>query len=247
LHTLTHITATLDTHTAMQIFHPLFVVDAHDEAPAPLTLISYEDVLAGRWRFNSAIADSLGITPQYGQQHLLHYAQELKARGKYDLTIWPYHVMLGSIGHALVPAVEAAIFFHTIARLDQADFQIKGDNPFTEHYSAIGPEVLDGPRGEIIASKNEDFLGELRSYDRVIIAGQAKSHCVAWTIDDLLEGIRAVDPELVKKVYLLEDCTSPVVVPGVVDYTDQADAAFLRFQAAGMHVVRSTDPMDTWI
>jgi nicotinamidase-related amidase len=70
---------------------------------------------------------------------------------------------------------------------------------------------------------------------------------VAWTIDDLLEGIRAVDPELVKKVYLLEDCTSPVVVPGVVDYTDQADAAFLRFQAAGMHVVRSTDPMDTWI
>jgi nicotinamidase-related amidase len=47
-------------------------------------------------------------------------------------------------------------------------------------------------------------------------------------------------------VYLLDDCTSPVVVPGVVDYTDQADEAYRRFEQAGMHVVRSTDPMDSW-
>jgi nicotinamidase-related amidase len=56
----------------------------------------------------------------------------------------------------------------------------------------------------------------------------------------------AKDPKLAKKVYLLEDCTSPVVVPGIIDFTDQADAAFQRFAAAGMHVVRSTDPLDTW-
>jgi hypothetical protein len=36
------------------------------------------------------------------------------------------------------------------------------------------------------------------------------------------------------------------VVPGVVDYTDDADAAFQRFVDAGMHVVRSTDPIETW-
>jgi hypothetical protein len=44
----------------------------------------------------------------------------------------------------------------------------------------------------------------------------------------------------------MEDCTSPVVVPGVVDYTDEADAAFERFEEAGMHVVRSTEPIDRW-
>jgi nicotinamidase-related amidase len=246
LNQLTHITATLDTHTAMQIFHPLFLVDEQGKNPPPLTLVSYDDVLSGRWRFNDAIAPSMDITPEYGQQHLLHYARELKQRGKYDLTIWPYHVMLGSIGHALVSSVEEAIFFHTVARSAQADFQIKGGNPLTEHYSAIGPEVLDGPHGEKIAHKNEAFLRELHAFDRIIIAGQAKSHCVAWTIDDLLEGIRAVDPEIVKKVYLLEDCTSPVVVPGVVDYTDAADEAFDRFKAAGMHVVRSTDAIESW-
>jgi len=36
------------------------------------------------------------------------------------------------------------------------------------------------------------------------------------------------------------------VVPGVVDYTDEADAAFKRYAAAGMHVVRAADPIDTW-
>jgi hypothetical protein len=31
-----------------------------------------------------------------------------------------------------------------------------------------------------------------------------------------------------------------------VDYSDEADAAFRRFAGAGMHVVRSTDPLSRW-
>jgi nicotinamidase-related amidase len=80
----------------------------------------------------------------------------------------------------------------------------------------------------------------------VIIAGQAKSHCVAWTIDDLLNEIMGSDKQLTKKVYLLEDCTTPVVIPGVIDYTEQANDAFQKFADAGMHVVRSCDPIVSW-
>ena len=76
----------------------------------------------------------------------------------------------------------------------------------------------------------------------MVVAGQAKSHCIAWTIDDLLED-ESVRERLAERTYLLEDCTSPVVVPGVVDYTDEADAAFERYAAAGMHVVQSTTPI----
>jgi len=90
------------------------------------------------------------------------------------------------------------------------------------------------------------LVAHLRSFDAILIAGQAKSHCVAWTIDDLLEGDDARVHSLAERVYLLEDCTSPVVVPGVVDYTDEADAAFERFARAGMHVVRSTTPLAEW-
>jgi nicotinamidase-related amidase len=98
----------------------------------------------------------------------------------------------------------------------------------------------------LLAQKSEKFLKKLIDFDAVIIAGEAKSHCVAWTIADLLEDVLKKDRSLVDKVYLLEDCTSPVVVPGVVDYTEQADAAFKRFADAGMHVVRSTEPLETW-
>jgi nicotinamidase-related amidase len=54
------------------------------------------------------------------------------------------------------------------------------------------------------------------------------------------------DRTLASKVYLLEDCTTPVVIPDIVDYTGPADEAFRRFAAAGMHVVRSVDPIGTW-
>ncbi|MBN1147499.1 MAG: hypothetical protein JXA78_09595 [Anaerolineales bacterium] len=243
---LTQITATLDTHQAMQIFHSIFLINESGQHPSPHTRVSYEDVLQGRWKFNPQVAFSLGIDPAYGQEHLLHYTQELRAKEKYDLTIWPYHVMLGSIGHALVASIEEALFFHTVARYSQVDFEIKGNQPLTEHYSALGPEVLDGPGGQPIAQKTGKFIQKLKNFDAVIIAGQAKSHCVAWTIDDLLEELLLVDERLVQKVYLLEDCSSPVVVPGVVDYTDEADAAFQRFAEAGMHVVRSSDPIQDW-
>ncbi len=246
LDAITQICPTMDTHQAMQIFHAIYLINDNGEHPSPFTLISEEDILKGLWRFNPALSYSFHITEQYGQQHLLHYTRKLKEGGKYDLTIWPYHAMLGGIGHALVAAVEEAIFFHCVARYSQADFHVKGDRPFTEHYSVLGPEVLQGPQGEPIGQKSDKFFRKLLQFDAVVIAGQAKSHCVAWTIADLLEDILAQKRELVEKVYLLEDCTSPVVIPGVVDYTDLAEAAFKRFADAGMHVVRSTDPIESW-
>jgi nicotinamidase-related amidase len=242
---ITRIVPTLDTHRAMQIFHAVYLVDQAGNHPAPYTLVSAADVEQGRWRVNPAVSANLGLDEDYAQRHLLHYTRALEASGKYQLTIWPYHAMLGGLGHALVSAVEEAIFFHTIARESQADFQVKGSEALTEHYSMLGPEVTEGPDGETIGARNAPLAKQLLAYDAVVIAGQAKSHCVAWTIQDLLDGI-ARDRGLAENVYLLEDCTSPVVVPGMVDYTDEADAAFARFADAGMHVVRSTDPLETW-
>lgn len=245
LGSLTHITATLDTHSAMQIFHSIFLVDNSGAHPQPYSRISATQVREGQWRFNPALADQFGIPPEYGQEILLHYVTQLEQRGKYELTIWPYHAMLGGVGHAVVAPVEEALFFHTIARSAQTEFEIKGRYPFTENYSALEPEVLFGPMNETLGERNPRFIESLKEMDALIVAGQAKSHCVAWTLQNLLEGIREADASLANKVYLLEDCTSPVVVPGA-DYTDSADQAFARFAEAGMHRVKSTDPLDSW-
>jgi nicotinamidase-related amidase len=244
---ITQIVPTLDTHSPLQIFHAVFLVDDDGRHPDPYTLVSAEDVERGVWRANPAAARALGVDEGYLQRHLLHYTRTLESGGKYNLTVWPYHALLGGIGHALVPAVEEAVFFHAIARRAQPDVQIKGFEPLTEHYSMLGPEVTEDHEGRPLGARNEPLVEKLLEYDAVLIAGQAKSHCVAWTIDDLLTGIAARDRALAEKVYMLEDCTSPVVVPDVVDYTDEANAAFERFAEAGMHVVRSTEPLSNWL
>lgn len=238
---ITYITATMDTHRAMQIFHAIFFVDKDGNHPAPYTDIQASEVRDGKWRFNPELAPHFEIAPEYGQQMMVHYTEELERKGKYALTIWPYHAMLGGIGHALVSSIEEALYFHSMARTTQYDINVKGDRPFTENYSVIGPEVLTGPMGETLGTRNTKFVEQLVHFDRLIIAGQAKSHCVAWTISDLLDDINATIPELAQKVYLLDDCTSPVVVPGLVDHTAAADAAYERFAKAGMHIVKSTD------
>ena len=217
LGSITQVLPSLDTHHAMQIFHAIWLVDEHGNHPEPYTLVSPEDVESGRWRMNEAVAEALGLDLGQATRHLAHYTRRLAAGGKYNLTIWPYHAMLGGIGHAL-----------------------------TEHYSMLGPEVTQGPDGEDLDGMNTGLVEKLLTFDAVVVAGQAKSHCLAWTIDDLLEDEDVRERGLAERTYLLEDCTSPVVVPGVVDYTDEADAAFERYVAAGMHVVRSTTPIESW-
>ncbi len=246
LDVITQIVPTMDTHQPIQIFHSIFLINDQGEHPDPYTLISVEDIEQGVWRFNPAVAKSLNIDPEYGNRHLLYYTRKLRRTGKYELTIWPYHAMLGGIGHALVSSVEEAIFFHSIARQSQPNIQIKGNHPLTENYSVLGPEVTQGPDNDLLVEKNTRLIEHLLQFDAIVVAGQAKSHCVAWTVEDLLQEFLARDKKLPERVYLLEDCTSPVVVPGVIDYTEQADSAFQRFADAGMHIVRSTEPMDSW-
>jgi nicotinamidase-related amidase len=245
---ITQIIPTMDTHTAMQIFHPIFWVNAAGEHPIPAaTMITFEEVQQGVWRVNPAIAPSLAQgNLEALQRHALHYTKQLTEAGKYPLTVWHYHSMLGGIGHAIVSAVEEAMFFHCIARSSQTQFELKGSYPLTENYSVLRPEVMKNVEGGVLAQKNTSLIQTLLEFDAVIVAGQAKSHCVAWTIADLLTEIQVVDPALASKVYLLEDCTSPVVVPGVIDFTEQADAAYQRFAEAGMHLVQSTSAIADW-
>lgn len=246
LGTLTRIFATIDTHESAQIFHPQFWLGPDGKHPAPMTSVLLDDVQAGRWRVNPAMAETLEMDKGALEAYAAHYVQELAKINRYALTIWPYHCLLGSIGHALVPAVHEALWFHNFARSSATGLEVKGRDPLTENYSIFRAEVLEGPGGKPVATRNAAFLEKLLLYDRLIVTGQAKSHCVAWTIDDLLVEINRRDPMLAQKIVLLEDCTSPVIVPGVCDYTGEADTAFARFRKAGMHIARSTDPIESW-
>ena len=143
LGSLTEIIPTMDSHTAMQIFHPIFWMNKTGEHPTPGTMIGYQEVEHGIWQVNSELAHSLtdGDANKL-EKHALYYVKKLSEDGKYPLTIWSYHSMLGGIGHAVVSAVEEAVFFHSIARKSQTNFELKGSNPLTENYSVLSPEVI---------------------------------------------------------------------------------------------------------
>jgi nicotinamidase-related amidase len=246
---LTEITTTMDTHLAYQIFFPSFWLDRGDQPLAAYTTITAAQVAAGEVRPNPAMAKWLcGGNYTWLCKQALHYCKELEAAGKYQLYLWPPHCLLGSDGHALAGVVHEARLFHSFARTAQSSVEVKGGNPLTENYSVLRPEVLSRFDGAALAQRNTQFLHTLLAADAVIIAGQAASHCVKSTIDDLLGEIAASDPALARKVYLLTDCMSAVTVPDgrggfVADFTPQADAALQRFADAGMHLIRSTDDL----
>ncbi len=249
---LTRVTATMDTHFSHQIFFPSFWLDRDDRPLEAHRVISADEVASGEVRPNPAVAGWL-CRGNYGwlRRQVEHYCRELERVGKYQLYLWPPHCLLGSDGHALVGVIDEARSFFSLARGMQSWVEVKGGNPLTENYSVLRPEVLTRHDGAPLAQRNTHFLDTLLRADAVLIAGQAASHCVKSTIDDLLDEIVASDPALARKVYVLTDCMSAVTVPDgrgglVADFTAQAEQAQQRFADAGMHLVRSTDPMASW-
>jgi nicotinamidase-related amidase len=174
----------------------------------------------------------------------IHYCEQLEKNGKYQLYLWPPHCLLGGEGHPLVGIIHEARMFHSFVRGSESHSEVKGGHPLTENYSVFSPEVLSRHDGQPLTQKNVKFIEKLCEADAMIIAGQAASHCVKSSIDDLLSEILVKDPSLAKKVHILEDCMSSVVVPGVVDFTDEAQKALKKFEAAGMKLVTSNMTMD---
>ena len=245
------ITCTLDTHFPYQIFSPAFWLDADGNPPPANRQIIAEQIRAGEVRPNPALAAMLADGDyDWLLKQVIHYCEELERQGKYRLYLWPPHCLLGSEGHALAGVIQEARLFHAYARGAPAAIEIKGQTPLTEYYSVLGPEVTTRWDGGVIAEKNKQFVEKLIQNDVIIIAGQAASHCVKSTIEDLLDH---VDPALVRKVYILRDCMSAVTVsdparPGefLFDFTPNAEEALARFAEAGMHVVESTTPILEW-
>ncbi len=250
---ITAITATMDTHYPLQIFFAAFWRDNHGAAPAPHTIIALEDVQAGRYRPAPGLAATLGLADDdWLARQCEHYCAELERAGKYQLYIWPEHCLLGSAGHGLAGVFHQARLFHAYARDAENRVEIKGGHALSENYSVFNPEVLTRWDGQgVLAEKRGDFIDRLLARDAIVFVGQAASHCVKSSIDDLLDEIEARDPALAQKCYVVTDCMSAVTVPDgeggfLADFTDDAERAFRRYGAAGMHLVESSVEMGDW-
>jgi hypothetical protein len=113
----------------------------------------------------------------------------------------------------------------------------------------LSPEVTE-LRGTSVGAFNAALFRSLVAFDRVYVFGQAKSHCVLSTLFDLRDQLKAADPACLSKIWILEDAMSPVPPPPIdplppaLDFPAIAARALDELRREGMHVVRTTDPMD---
>jgi nicotinamidase/pyrazinamidase len=227
-HRITSIYASLDTHLPFQIFYSSWWKNPQTgEHPQPFTPITVDDVTNMRW------------VPIIEPNWSIRYVHQLQQQAKKDLMIWPYHTMEGTLGHMLVPPISEAIAWHSAARNTQPTYVVKGRTMRTEYYGIFGAEVPDPEDPD--SALNVTLLDAVMEHDKVYVAGEAKSHCVLETERQVL-GRFAKQPEFLKKLHFLKDCTSSVQHP-TIDFDALAEAELSDMERQGVQVVLSSEPI----
>lgn len=188
------ITLTLDSHQRLDIAHPGFWQTGEGAAVAPFTPITAAQLRSGAFRPRD---------PQ-ALPRALRYVDELEARGRYTLMVWPVHCEIGSWGHAVHAGLRAACNRWQEARQRAVHWVHKGSNPWTEHYSAVMAEVPDD--SDPGTGLNRALIERLAPADLLLVAGQASSHCVRATTEHLAEHLGGD----LGRIVLLTDGMSPV-------------------------------------
>lgn len=184
------IVLTQDNHHVIDISHPEFWEDERGYPPPPFTIITSRELDDGKWR------------PKFWKEKAVKYIRDLELQGEFPHTVWPEHCIIGSTGAAIVDDIMEPV--RKWARKGRFfDLVVKGTNPLTEHFGALMANipVNDSPETQL----NTNLLNKLKLSDRILIAGEARSHCVASTVKQLLNY-----GGFASKMVILEDCMSDV-------------------------------------
>ena len=220
---LDDITVTLDSHHHVDIAHPTFWRRADASPATPFTTITAKQVRAAEFQPREPAA----------LPRTLAYLDALESRGRYTLMVWPVHCEIGTWGHGVHADVRAAYNAWEEAQLRGVRKVTKGENPWTEHYSAIQAEVPDADDAH--TQLNATLLAELDQAGTLFIAGEASSHCVRATTEHIVADLPGGRPE---RLVLLTDCMSPV---GGFEAQHQAFLAEMR--ALGVRLLTSTQAL----
>eukprot|EP01032_Pedospumella_encystans_P030663 gene30663-34608_t len=135
---LGEIFVTLDSHHKKHIAHKSFWSSVENDVnnkgtePPNFTIITEESLQKGSW---------FPKDPSL-QSYCLKYTRGLESQGRFKLTIWPDHCLIGSDGHAIQDDIQSAIrAWDTHHFTKSVKYIHKGMNCLTEMYSAIAAEV----------------------------------------------------------------------------------------------------------
>ena len=225
--TINRIYITFDSHQQYQIFHPMFWMTWKDGKAGqvnPFDVITYEDIKNG---------EIVPVDPNM-LTWCLDYTKALETGGRYPLVIWPYHCLIGTPGWNINPDIMKSVLKWEKEYYKRFYPIVKGSNFKTEHYSAVKAEV-EVPEDTSTHLNSKGLIDPLEKADIVVIAGQARSHCVANTVRDIMTVFASTDPDLIKKLYILEDAMSDVTT-----FEHLGDSFFDDFKKAGGNITTTT-------
>jgi nicotinamidase/pyrazinamidase len=215
------VTVTLDSHRRLDIAHPTFWARGDGAPVTPFTEITAAQVRAGVFEPRDAAA----------LPRALAYLDALEARQRYTLMVWPVHCEIGSWGHDVHAAVAAACERWQVRTGRRVETVRKGENPWTEHYSAVLAEVPDPD--DPATQLNHALIARLERAERLLIAGEASSHCVRATTEHVALHLPSGRPE---RITLLTDCMSPVG-----GFAAQHEAFFADMRSRGVGLATSVE------
>lgn len=214
--------ASQDSHYSLDIAHTAWWDDSKGNRVSPFTLILAEDINNGKY------------IPRIDPIRSKKYVETLEANGEFKHFIWPDHCLIGSEGHAFHPVFFAVIKEWMNKNKRWVNFITKGVNPYTEHFGIFRSNVPlpEDPATDV----NQGIFQTLNSHDIVYLAGQARTHCVANSLRQMLQ----IAPQLAPKLIVLEDCMSNVGgLPA--DFYQLVDDIYADAVKQGVRVAKSTD------
>jgi len=154
----------------------------------------------------------------------------LEKKGRFQLCIWPEHALIGTHGHSINSSVNDALQEWCGVTLNTVQYIMKGTNCLVEMYSAICAEVEI--KTDPSTSVDELLIERLNEADKLIICGQALSHCLNYTARDILK-YWTKEPS---RLCILIDCSSSV--PG---FEEDGEKFIRDMKAAGCTMTTSLD------
>lgn len=188
------VTVTLDHHHRLDIAHPGFW-KLPDGAPVgPFTQVKAADLREGR------ILTARGAD----LPRAVAYLEALERENRFVHMVWPVHCQIGTWGQAVHAGLQKALDAWEDGRRRAVAHVLKGENPWTEHYSALRAEIPVA--GDPATGLNRALLEALEESQTVFVGGEAGSHCVKATVDHLVAAWNGP----LERIVLLRDAMSPV-------------------------------------
>ncbi len=229
-HRLADIHVTLDSHQVIHVAHRGMWRNKDGDMPSPFTMISASDVENGLWRPRNELVRPRELEGKTLGEFMLWYVQQLEKGGRYPLIIWPEHCIIGTSGYDVHEELVTVLNEWARREMANVDYVAKGTTAFVEHYGAFMAEV---PLPTVPSTGfNTALLDVLATADIIAVSGEALSHCVMSTVDQIAENI---GEEHIAKFHILIDASSPVPEPpGGPNFPQIADEWLHRMEKRGM-------------